>query len=121
MVQKWSSSTDRLSTITASIGRPSESTEKEAENSETSWSYNTSDLRDSVIGVATTSSVPASSSKSAIAPGAYPKLESPQRTVLDRQMSAGGAFDVGRLMMAEHQGGDGALTEPLKVSSRGDQ
>lgn len=62
-----------------------------------------SELWDSVIGVATTSSLPASNSRSAVIPGAYRPLESPRispNPVPERPVSISGTRDVGRLMMS---------------------
>ena len=100
-----------------SCGRPSESF-TEAEHIEgTGWTQDRADLRDSVIGVATTTSVPASSSKTAVAPVPYPKFESPRPIPSpnhSRPVSLSAGTDVGRLMMSELD--DAPAVRP-KVSS----
>lgn len=95
---------DRPSAIGASLGRRSGSFVVTEETQEANWSQDGTDLRDSVIGVASTTSVPASSSRTVVAPGAYPNLDAPRTATLshpDRPVSITGASDVGRLMLSE--------------------
>ena len=89
---------DRPSAVSASMGRRSESSGFSEEAHKEARVQDRGDLHDSVIGVATMSSVPASSSKSAVTAGAYPKLEPIHTSSVLHNGRSGGAIDVGRLM-----------------------
>ena len=110
---------DRRSAVTTNLKPSSRWSSSFGVDEEASpWLREPGGLHDSVIGVATTTSMPASSSKSAVAREAYPKMDMPRISETDeapRPVSTG-ASEVGRLMLGSLV--DTATREHEKVSAQ---